>query len=269
MPAVAFVNKQGGEERRNELAGAGEMVDFDPNDDSVVKVHYDLAAWSFDQRAELAEALAESLTPHAWDGEELVVPEVVEEAVDEIFEQLERELGPFPIALEEGAPSTEFGLDEWSAADRTLLTEALVDSEVPHRWEGTTVVVAADAEDSVDELLDAIEAGDLLSADTAPGDDPPDGVLGTIFLAASTLTKEPFDAKARSTLIGLGPLLDPKRPPYAFAQTTWAKTVEGVDAITEQCRREAEGDSSDDTGDEASSVVGLAGHLRTLLRPFV
>ena len=40
--------------------------------------------------------------------------------------------------------STEFGLDEWSADDRALLTESLIDAEIPHRWEDTTVVVAAD-----------------------------------------------------------------------------------------------------------------------------
>ena len=149
---MAFVNRQGGEERREETAGAGELVDFDPTDESIVKVHYDLSAWSFDQRAELSEALAESATPHAWDGEELVVPEVVEEAVDAIFDRLEGEIGPFPIVLEHGEPATEFGLDEWTESDRQLLAEALIESEVPHRWEGTTVVVAEDAEDAVDDL---------------------------------------------------------------------------------------------------------------------
>ncbi|MGI9646273.1 MAG: hypothetical protein ACR2O6_13285 [Ilumatobacteraceae bacterium] len=265
---MAFVNKQGGEERRNELAGAGEMVDFDPHDESVVKVHYDLAAWTFDQRAELAEALAEALIPHAWDGEELLVPESVEGAVDELFDVLERELGPFPILLEEGAPSTEFGLDEWPAADRTLLTEALVDSEIPHRWEGTTVVVAADAEESVDELLDAIESGDMLSADTAPGHDPPEGVLSTVFLAASSLVKDPYDAGARSTLVELGPLLDPKRPPFAFAPRTWSLTVDGVDEIAEQVTAEAKGADAAG-GDSAAAVSASAERLKTLLRPFV
>lgn len=266
---MAFVNKQGGEERRNELAGAGEMVDFDPNDPTVVKVHYDLAAWSFDQRAELAEALAESETPHAWDDEELVVPELVEGAVDAIFERLEAEFGPFPVLLEDDEASTEFGLDEWTAGDRTLLTESLVEAEVPHRWEGTTLVVAADAEDSVDELLDAIEAGEILSAGDDVDNEPPDGVLSTVFLAASTLTKDPFDARARTELIDLAPHLNPKHPPYAFAQRTWAETVEGVDAVVEQIMAEAAGSSHDEDSDEASGVVRFADELRTLLRPFV
>ncbi len=267
MPGVAFVNRQGGEERRNEIAGAGELVDFDPHDDSVVKVHYDLTAWSFDQRAELAEALAEAVIPHAWDGEELLVPESVEGAVDELFDELERKLGPFPIPLDDDAPSTEFGLDEWPAADRTLLTEALVDAEIPHRWEGTTVVVAADAEESVDELLDSIEAGEMLSADTAPGHEPPEGVLSTIFLAASSLAKDPYDGGARSTLVDLGPLLDPKRPPFAFAPRTWVETLKGVDEITERVMDEGAGAAGGE--DAAGAVTAAAERLKTLLRPFV
>ncbi len=266
---MAFVNKQGGEERQNELAGAGEMVDFDPNDPTVVKVHYDLGAWTFDQRAELSEALADSEIPHAWDGDELVVPELVEGAVDALFERLESQFGPFPVTLEQDEASTEFGLDEWSVADRAVLTESLVQSEVPHRWEGTTLVVAADAEDSVDELLDAIEAGELLDAAASADNEPPDGVLGTIYLAASTLTKDPFDARARTELIDLAPHLDPKHPPYAFAQRTWAETVDGVDTIVEQIVLEAGGASHDEDSDEASGVVRFADELRTLLRPFV
>ena len=158
---MAFVNKQGGVEKQNETAGAGEMLDFDPNDDSIVKVHYDVTVWSFDQQAELAEAMAEANIPHAWDGTELVVPEDYEDRVDAIFERLEQELGPFPIVLGEDEPSTEFGLDEWTDADRALLTESLVVSGVRHRWEASTVVVAEDAEDAVDDLLDAIESGEL------------------------------------------------------------------------------------------------------------
>ncbi|MEM1332852.1 MAG: hypothetical protein AAGG08_05280, partial [Actinomycetota bacterium] len=77
---MAFVNRQGGAEKHETRADGGEPIDFDPTDEAVVKIHYDLSAWNFDQHAELAEALAESGIPHAWDGDELIVPESVEEA---------------------------------------------------------------------------------------------------------------------------------------------------------------------------------------------
>ena len=50
--------------------------DWNPNDPDATRVHYDLSDWSFEQMAELAAALADAVVPHAWDGNELIVPEV-------------------------------------------------------------------------------------------------------------------------------------------------------------------------------------------------
>lgn len=252
------------------MADGGEMVDFDPNDDAVTKVHYDVAAWTFEQQAELSEAMAEASIPHAWVGAEVVVPEYIEERMDALFDRLDELLGPFPIGLADDEPSTEFGLDEWSDGDRKVLTEALVESEVPHRWEGTTVVVAADAEDAVDDLLDAIESGELLSADDGGDHEPPDGALSTIFLAADKLAKDPLDAKSRTKLIELHDVIDRKHPPYAFAPRTWANTVDGVDRIVHRFVADGSGTRhAEDDDVVASDVIGLAQELRSLLRPYV
>jgi hypothetical protein len=272
---VAFVNRQGGEQQQDKAA-AGQPIDFDPEDPTIVKVHYDLSAWSFDQRAELAEALADAGVPHAWDDEELVVPEVVEEATDAMFERLEAELGPFPVGLGDEDESVEYGLDEWSETDRSTLTEALVEAEIPHRWDATTIVVAADAEEDVDALLDAIEAGELGPVDDGGVNEPPDGALSEIFLAADRLAKDPFDAKARRTLIDLNPLLDPKHPPYALAPRVWTQTVAAVDAIVVRIEADAAGGDVVDepVGDdgrmqESSDVIGLAQDLRSVVRDYV
>jgi len=264
---VAFVNKQAGAEAQQDRAASGEPYDFDPNDPDVVKVHYDVSAWNFDQRAELSEALADGELPHVWDGDEVIAPELFEERVDAVFDQLEKILGPFAIVLADDAASTEFGLDEWSDADRTVLTEALIDSEVPYRWEGTTVVVAEDAEHAVDDLLDAIEAGELLGdgGDTAVA--APDGALSTMFLAADRLAKDPMDAAARRDLIELAPLVDPKNAPYGMAPRPWAGAVAGVDAIVEMVDADAVTGSRGDS--EESEIIGAAQALRSQLRPYV
>lgn len=272
---MAFVNKQGGEQQQDKAA-SGEPIDFDPEDDTIVKVHYDLTAWSFDHRAELAEALAEAEIPHYWDGEELVVPEVVEEAADAMFEQLEAELGPFPVGLDADDPSVEYGLDEWSDTDRSTLTEALVDAEIPHRWDATTLLVAADAEEDVDELLDAIEAGELGPVDDGGANEPPEGALSDIFLAANKLAKDPFDVKARRTLIDLHGEIHPKYPPYALAPRVWSQTVTAVGAIVDRIEADAAGDRVDDAPvaddgrlEESSDVIGLAQELRAIVRDYV
>ncbi len=264
---MAFVNKQSGDQAESDRAASGQPIEFDPNDPDVVKVHYDVTVWTFEQRAELSEALADAEFPHYWDGDELVVPEAVEDDVDALFERLEQLFGPFPIVLQDQDESTEFGLDEWSDADRTVLSEALVEAEIPHRWDGTTVVVAADAEHAVDDLLDAIEAGELLGTG---GDDttaPPDGALSTMFLAADTLAKDPLDAGARTRLIDLLPQLDPKSPPYGLAHRTWASGVDGVAALVALVNDHAH-QSAGDT-DHESEVIGAAQDLRSLLRPYV
>ena len=261
---MAFVSKGGGAEQQNETAGIGETMDFDPFDDAIVKVHYDVDAWTFDQQAELSEAMAEAFIPHGWDGTEMVVPESHESRVDDIFERLEQELGPFPFRLADDEASTEFNLDEWTDGDRKVLTESIVDSEVPHRWEGFTVVVAADAEDAVDDLLDAIEGGELMSADESGVNEPPEGTLSTLFLAADKLAKDPLDAKSRKQLIELHEVIDKKHPPYALAQRTWAGAVAGTERLVSRFTADAQGH-----GDSDSDVIGLAQELRSLLRPYV
>lgn len=264
---MAFVNKQSGDEAGQDHAASGQPIDFDPNDPDVVKVHYDVSAWNFDQRAELSEALADAELPHAWEGEEIVVPELVETEVDALFDELEKILGPFPIALEDDAESTEFGLDEWSDADRSVLTDALIASEVPHRWDGTTVLVASDAEHAVDDLLDAIEAGELLGDGGDGAAAPPEGVLSTMFLAADRLAKDPMDAGARTNLLELAPLVDAKTPPYGMAHRPWAGAVREVDALVELIDLDAATGSPDDTAE--SDIIGTAQELRSLLRPYV
>ncbi len=202
------------------------MLDWDPNDPETVKVHYDVSGWSIDQRAELTEAFAEAEIAHVWDGDEVVVPEELEEQVDEVFARLEELLGPFPVALAADDPGVEFGLDEWPEADRRTLTEALVEAEVPHRWDGTTVVVATDAESTVDELLDAIEQGTLVLGDTAS--EAPDGALDTLFSSSDRLAKDPDDHTGREEISELAPRLDPAQPPYGVSVGAWAKTVEAA-----------------------------------------
>ena len=70
---MPFLNTSGDdEEHATDAVAGGPPVEFDPNDPNQLKVHYNLTGWSIDQRAELAETLAEREVPHIWDGEELV-----------------------------------------------------------------------------------------------------------------------------------------------------------------------------------------------------
>ncbi|HEX6656737.1 MAG TPA: hypothetical protein VF065_01570, partial [Ilumatobacter sp.] len=236
---MPIVSRGDDEDDQQSMAAAGAPpgfdVDFDPYDPDQVKVHYNLTGWSFEQRAELAETLAERGVPHSWEGDELVVPEEIESAVDALFDELEREIGPFPVPLldDEGVDGelrvTEFDLEEWPAADIGVLQQSLLEAEIPHRWAGRTLVVSRDAEHVVDDLLDAIESGEAASLDESA--EAPDGALDDLYVAADRLVRDAGDGAARGTLLALVPQLSPASPPFGLAARPWSVIVSRAQAI--------------------------------------
>lgn len=258
---MPFVSKSGedDEDASDVAAGAPDRfdLDFDPNDPDQTKVHYNLTGWGFEQRAELSETLAERGVPHVWDGEELVVPEQIEDAVDALFDELEAEIGPFPVPLLDGDPSTEFGLDEWPLRDLETLKQSLIEAEIPHIWQGRTLLVAEDAEDVVDDLLDAIEAGDVASIDEDA--EAPDGALHDLYGAADRLARDPTHGPGRTTLFELVPQLSPTVPPFGIAVRPWSVIVAHAQAVIERF---------EDGGDPVA-LTEAADELRTVCRPYV
>jgi hypothetical protein len=254
---MPFVNKSGGdgeEESTDVAAGAPPLfdVDFDPNDPDQTKVHYNLAGWGLEQRAELAETLAERGVPHVWDGEELVVPEEIEGPVDALFDELEAEIGPFPVPLDDDDESTEFGLDEWPFADIETLKASLVEAEIPHRWEGMTLFVARDAEFVVDDLLDAIEAGAVASLDDEAV--APDGALHLLYTSADRLRRDPAHGQARRDLFDLVPQLSPDVPPFGLAVGSWSSMVAAGREVVAAFERGAEPDELKEAAERLHGV---------------
>lgn len=233
------------------------MLEWNPNDPDTVKVHYDVSRWTIDQRAELSEALADADLAHVWEGDEVVVPEELEADTDRLFEQLEQVLGPFPLDLDEDDAGVEFGLDEWPPADRQTLGQALVDGQVPHRWQGTTLIASTADEKTVDELLDAIEQGTLVLATAAVA---PEGALDTMFTSADRLARDADDRTGRDELHELVAQLDPVAPPYGVATTTWARAVLAARALHE---------FTDDPDASSSDIIGAAQTLRAVVRELV
>lgn len=239
---------------------SGGVFDWNPNDPDAVKVHYDVSAWTLDQRAELTAALADDDIPHVWEGDELVVPEEVEPQTDELFSRLEEVLGPFAIRLDEDEASVEFGLDEWPTSDRDTLTAALVEGGIPHRWEGTTVFVPADAEEVVDDLLDSIESGTLVVTGGDGTAGPPDHALSTLFAAADRLAKDPDDHVGQTDLAELVDVLELGHPPYGVPAGTWSKVIDTSARLIDLC---------DATEPSPSEIIGAAQDLRSLVRQYV
>lgn len=246
------------------------MTEWSPNDPDAVNVYYDLAAWTPDQQAELAEALAEAGIPHGWEGTELVVPEERELEVDALFEVLETQLGigspeapaTPPPEVSDGEPLTEYELEGWSVADRQLLTESLITARIPHRWEGATLLVPTAAEEAVDELLDEVEGGEIV---TMPSGDleAVAGVelLDAFFTAGDRLARDPLDADGLEALLRALDAADPGVPPPGVMLGVWRDACSLADLLADAL-------AGSDQPDELAAIA-LAERLRDTIRPSV
>ncbi|MEZ5218965.1 MAG: hypothetical protein R2705_12270 [Ilumatobacteraceae bacterium] len=136
-----------------------------PEDDQLI---YELGVWTLDQRTEVAEVMAGSGIPHAWDGEELYVHVAFEQQVDKLLEPIEANGpaldGPLPRSEEEPAGDlTEYDLAEWSATGRSAVASRLIEDGIAFAWEDDTVLlVAVDDEERVDAVFDELESSGVL-----------------------------------------------------------------------------------------------------------
>ena len=248
--------------------------EWNPNDPDATRVHYDLANWSFEQMAELAAALADAEIPHAWDGNELMVPEHAEAVTDDVVAQVEMRLGIAtaaevvaprePVPLPDDAPSTEYDLAEWEPGERELVTSHLVTRGLPFRWEEDVLLVGTADEELVDAILDDVENDegiDLPDDDDEDADQLPFETLTTFFLAGDRLQRNPLDADGLEQLLEASEVADPDHPPYGVDKRLWQRTCELADDLAAAL---VDGDEPDVVETQA-----VAAELHDLLRPYV
>jgi hypothetical protein len=258
------------------------MTDWNPNDPDATRVYYDLSAWTFDQQAELAAAMADAEVPHSWDDTELMVPEDSEQAADLVIAEVEARLGidstpgvgelveagagHDPIALAADAATTEYDLDEWPDADRQSLGHALTGASIPFTWDGNTLLVGTGDEAIVEELLDDIERGEYVDVDldgdaSADAVQPSSEVLTTFFLAGERLRRDPLDADGLEQLLAATDVAEPEVPPFGVQPKLWQQTCELADQLADAL---VEGDEPD-----FEAAMAAAEALHDLLRPHV
>lgn len=257
------------------------MSDWNPLDPDAESVHYDLAEWSLDQRAAVAEVFAEAEVPHAWVGDEVVVPAELEDVADTLLDRLEQEFAADGGAfVRRGSASvideadddeiTEYELDEWADNERSRLSELLVASGIPFKWEGALLVTLTDFEDTVDELLDAVEAGEVTIVDSisargatvsAGGSELSGETLTQMFLAAERLQRDPLDANGLASLVQVLEDVEDGGVPFGVPVPAWRQAVELADQLAEAL-----------AGNEIPDEIGameVAQRLFVTLRPHV
>jgi hypothetical protein len=243
------------------------MSDRDPTDPRQLpedeQVVYELGEWSLDLQAEAAELLAESEIPHAWEGTDLVVHVDWEHTVDELLDDLER-----GATGEVDASDDElvYELDEWSAEDRETLTAKLTDAEIPHQWEGETMlVVSPQYEGLVEAVLDELEFPHALEVEAIePVDEEAEEtsfeVLSSLFLAADRLKGNPLDPEGITDLTDALEQADPDAPPFGIVPGLWRDAVDRANRIA---------DALADDDDRSDDVAAESAGLQALLRPYV
>jgi hypothetical protein len=194
-------------------------------------------------------------------------------------------LSPGDTESDDGGERTEFALDEWSVEDRALLDRLLTGEEIPHAWQGATLVVPTGLQFVADELIDAVEAGPDALVDGGWIDDPdPDGgdggdefdddgwddvdaqeVLGSAFVAADRLRKRASDPEGVLALVEAHETMVTMQLPFGFDEDGWKALVDAVARLAAGLTA-AEG-SDEALGDE--QVEALAEDLRARLRPLV
>ena len=114
---------------------AGDLGGDDEDADGGEWLAYEFHEWSLESRVMLAQLLTADKVVHSWQGTTLMVHESLEEAVDNLVEEVEetekaKEAIARPIGPEDDL--TAFELGEWPETLRAELMERLVQARVPH-----------------------------------------------------------------------------------------------------------------------------------------
>lgn len=222
------------------------------------QVVYELATWSLDQRTNVAEAMADSGYPHTWDGEDLIVHVDHEAAVDRLLEPIEAQS---PVTPMEPGAQTEYDMAEWPMFERAQVVERLTEAGVAHAWEGDLLLVPAEDEAVVDDILDDIEEGGDASALVDDGEETPFEVLESLFIAAQRLRHDVVDGEGLQRLAESMEEADPQRPPFGMDLAVWHRALAAADELADAIGGEE--------GILHAEAERSAEQLHDLLRPFV
>jgi hypothetical protein len=233
------------------VAGLGQLDD--PEGDEVV---YELEDWSEADRRVLRERLEQLVVPHTWDGDSLVVAAADEAWVERIMDQVDEAL---IAADEEPEDDTQvaYDLSAWDDESCMQLLDTLSAEAIPYALEEDELLVAADDEARVDEIVTAISTpGATLRA----GGPVSFEAMSELFVAADQLAGDAESRDGKAALIDGARTASASSPPYGMEAGWWDGVVARAGALADLL----ETDEPD-----AELVTELAAALRDELRPVV
>lgn len=165
------------------------------------------------------------------------------------------------MAWADDSDEVGYELDDWGPEQRHELSAALAGDGVPHRWEGTELVVAESDADLVETLVDEIDHPDALDAED-DGDDGDDGaaqVLSSLYVAADVLLAAPHSPAAAADLLQAAARASTLATPYGLDEQVWVEVR----------RRAGELAARVGDGSEEHEVAAAARSLREAVWPLV
>jgi hypothetical protein len=171
---------------------------------------------------------------------------------------------PLMLAKGDDEDEVDYDLGEWQVGERSSATTALVEADIPYRWEQDLVlVVPAVAEAEVDLLLDELDEVEELDEDEEETDLGGGAIaqeaMGDLFVAADRLQHDPLDDKMAADLLIAAGTVSASGPPYGIERPVW-RQIQGLAATLATNLEEA---ADEDT--VAADARALREYLRDLV----
>jgi len=131
---------------------------------------------------------------------------------------------PAMLATSNDDDDVEYDLSEWETGERGSATTALLEADIPYRWDAKLVlVVPAVAEDEVDLLLDELGEIEEPDDDGADGGEEAQGAMADLFVAADRLQHDPADASLSADVMASATTVAACAPPYGIERPVWRR----------------------------------------------
>ena len=132
---------------------------------------------------------------------------------------------PAMLAPSNVEDEVQYDLGEWATGERTSATTALLEVDIPYRWEPDLVlVVPAVAEEEVDLLLDEMgETEEPADDGGADGGEEAQGAMADLFVAADRLQHDPNDASLAADVLEAATTIGACLPPYGIERPVWRR----------------------------------------------
>ncbi len=168
---------------------------------------------------------------------------------------------PAMLARGNEEDEVEYDLGEWEPSERGLATAALLDADIPYRWEANLVLtVPAVAEAEVDRVLDELgEVEELEDDGGIDGGREAHGAMTELFVAADRLQHDPTDPDIATDLLDSATTVRACLPPYGIERPVWRRIQDLAAAVVTDLEEAV----------DEETVAADAGALRDYLRDLV